>query len=306
MEELKCPICGEPTCVYMGNARKDRLCRKHAKEFKDGLIEQCPDCGKWHKTGESCECEEEKPIDFCIICGKDSNGKPLCRNCYYEMLENYDELDHLKTYDGAKEYYYNLKNSIYWIKKMEYAQTACKRLYAIAKIMDEICYTEATKRAINDIVYLLNKKKEYLSKNAENKEKQEEKVEHDDLTINEEISDYRRTYPATIHCNDGHYVRSPNERIIDDTLYKERIFHEYERRYKGVDGITYYPDFYLTDYNVFIEFFGVEENKAKNEKKKNIYLQDKSHNWEFIEYNRRGNLDEVIIDIIEKYKKRGN
>lgn len=29
-EELKCPICGKPTRVYMGNARKDRLCAKHA------------------------------------------------------------------------------------------------------------------------------------------------------------------------------------------------------------------------------------------------------------------------------------
>lgn len=186
---------------------------------------------------------------------------------------------------------------------MEYAQTACKKLYAIAKVMDEIYYTEATKRAIDDIIYLLTKKREFLNRSSE---KKPEKVEHDDLSINEEVADYRRTYPATIHCDDGHYVRSPNERIIDDTLYKERVFHEYERRYKGIDGITYYPDFYLTDYNLFIEFFGVEENKAKNERKKNIYLQDKSHNWEFIEYHNRGNVDEIVIDIIEKYKKKGH
>ena len=28
-ENLVCPICGEPTNVYMGNVRRDRLCRKH-------------------------------------------------------------------------------------------------------------------------------------------------------------------------------------------------------------------------------------------------------------------------------------
>ena len=38
-EELKCPICGEPTRVYMGNARKDKLCAKHADELKAGKIE---------------------------------------------------------------------------------------------------------------------------------------------------------------------------------------------------------------------------------------------------------------------------
>ena len=37
-EELKCPICGQPTRVYMGNARKDRLCAKHAHELKAGRI----------------------------------------------------------------------------------------------------------------------------------------------------------------------------------------------------------------------------------------------------------------------------
>lgn len=35
---LVCPICGAPTRVYMGNARKDRLCGKHADELKAGKI----------------------------------------------------------------------------------------------------------------------------------------------------------------------------------------------------------------------------------------------------------------------------
>lgn len=39
MDKLTCPICGEPTRVYMGNARKDRLCGKHADELKAGKIE---------------------------------------------------------------------------------------------------------------------------------------------------------------------------------------------------------------------------------------------------------------------------
>lgn len=312
MEELKCPICGKETANIYGKYNRFGLCKEHSKQQKDGLIEQCPDCGKWKKAGEECECKKKintkkSAEQNCIICGKPSNGKPICRNCYYEMLENYDELDYLQSFEGAKEYYYNLKNSIFWIKKMEYAQTACKKLYAIAKIMDEIYYTDAIQKAIDDIKYLLTKKQEYLNKSKIEKEeppKEKELIEHDDLNINEEIADYRRTYPATIHCNDGHYVRSQNERIIDDTLYRERVFHEYEKRYKAIDGNTYYPDFYLPDYRLFIEFFGVEENKNKNENKRKIFIQDKDYNWEFIEYKKRGILDEEIIDIIDKYKKK--
>ena len=45
-EELKCPICGEPTNIYMGKARKDGLCRKHGMQANKGEIVQCNDCGK--------------------------------------------------------------------------------------------------------------------------------------------------------------------------------------------------------------------------------------------------------------------
>ena len=38
-QELKCPICGQPTRIYMGNARKDLLCAKHAEALKAGKIE---------------------------------------------------------------------------------------------------------------------------------------------------------------------------------------------------------------------------------------------------------------------------
>lgn len=88
--ELKCPICGEPTLVYYGNPRKDRLCAKHGKMAKDGVIVQCPDCGKWHNADEECECK--KPVAktanadelTCIICGQPSNGKHFCLSCYHK------------------------------------------------------------------------------------------------------------------------------------------------------------------------------------------------------------------------------
>ena len=108
-------------------------------------------------------------------------------------------------------------------------------------------------------------------------------------------------YPATIRCKDGHYVRSNNEKTIDDRLYEKRIFHEYERRYKAKDGQSYYPDFYLPDANLFIEYFGVSENKDKNEHKTKIYTQDKKYKFEFITQEQSGILDDVVDDIIEKY-----
>lgn len=84
-----CPICGEPTNCYMGNYRKDGLCKKHSKELKEGIIELCPDCNTWHKTSEPCKCKkietkEQQNELTCIICGHPSKGKHFCLDCYHK------------------------------------------------------------------------------------------------------------------------------------------------------------------------------------------------------------------------------
>lgn len=59
-------------------------------------------------------------------------------------------------------------------------------------------------------------------------------------------------------------VKSYEEVIIANFLYRNRIRYEYEPKYKGdITGsgfISYLPDFYLVDYGIYIEHFGVDEN----------------------------------------------
>ncbi len=80
----------------------------------------------------------------------------------------------------------------------------------------------------------------------------------------------------------GMYVRSQQEKIIYDELYSRGIKFEYEKTefYKDDKGETkeLHPDFYLTDYNLYIEHWGYENTKDKKyiaEKayKENIYKQ---------------------------------
>ncbi len=93
--DLKCPICGEPTRVYMGNARKDRLCGKHADMLKAGEITKCPDCGEWYMTNETCKCKLQEKytelptegFDKCVICGTPTKGYAFCRKCWKEHSE---------------------------------------------------------------------------------------------------------------------------------------------------------------------------------------------------------------------------
>ena len=174
MEDLKCPICGEPTNVYMGNARKDRLCRKHAKELKDGLIEQCTDCGNWQKTGEICECKKKKATASdelsCIICGEPSNGKHFCFNCWNKYKD----------------------------KSIDIRITNCSS----TEILDQ----------------------------------------YGNLIIT---------------CDDGRKVRSRAEALISNFFYNNKIRSVYEKTvYYDEEGKskTLHPDFYLPDYNLYIEY----------------------------------------------------
>ena len=94
MTEVKqiCPICGQPTRVYMGKARKDLLCGKHADELKAGKIE-VNDKGLFIDkiTGkvlnkdykEPKEEKKQEGIVRCIACGKETKpGFLFCPSCY--------------------------------------------------------------------------------------------------------------------------------------------------------------------------------------------------------------------------------
>ena len=143
--DLKCPICGQPTRVYMGNARKDKLCAKHADELKagrlvvneEGLFVE-PKTGKIlnavydktirnvdkkteYKTIEpSKELKEESSDDSvivkCIACGKATkNGNLFCGSCYYkfrdkQLLVKITKCKELEIMDESYEGVYKCKD----------------------------------------------------------------------------------------------------------------------------------------------------------------------------------------------------
>ena len=110
-EKLVCPICGEPTHVYYGNARKDRLCIKHGKLLKNGeifidshgrfreaftknvLTQAVPkitetETPKSESIAEPA-AEETKIVIIneenksrCITCGRKTDGLLFCASCY--------------------------------------------------------------------------------------------------------------------------------------------------------------------------------------------------------------------------------
>ncbi|MBE7101294.1 MAG: hypothetical protein E7364_06760 [Clostridiales bacterium] len=200
MSEKTCPICGEPTNVYMGKTRKDGLCRKHAMQANKGEIIQCFLCNEWHNADEACKCSTKKNskkqnfelIDestmedlTCIVCGNISNGKHFCYDCY--------------------------------------------------------------KKFANKILYLkVSKCKDFEKLEAE--------------------------YESDFVCDDGHLVKSPYEKIIDNWLYQEGIQHAYEKKIDIDKDKDLTPDFYIPEYNgkknIYVEFWGYDESNKKYQQRK--------------------------------------
>ena len=80
----------------------------------------------------------------------------------------------------------------------------------------------------------------------------------------------------------GEKVKSNEERLIANFLFQNQINYEYEAKYKfettTKEFKQYKPDFYLTDYDIYIEHFGVNrENNPPNYVDKIKYLE--GMNW---------------------------
>ena len=80
----------------------------------------------------------------------------------------------------------------------------------------------------------------------------------------------------------GERVRSVEELVIANFLFLNGIEYEYEKRYPHhIEGIIYNPDFYLIDYDIYLEHFGVDENNQAN--------------WLSTSYDRQKYVDEMQI-----------
>ena len=83
-----------------------------------------------------------------------------------------------------------------------------------------------------------------------------------DFSNETEYQEYLNTNkPTTLK---GEIVKSYGELEIANFLFSNNIKYEYEKEYKydtiNDDYQQYYPDFYLPEYDIYIEYFGIDEN----------------------------------------------
>lgn len=275
-DKLVCPICGEVTSSYMGNYRKDRLCKKHAADLRNGLLEKCENCNEWHYIDEPCKCDKhiftELPTSGfykCVACGAETTGYAFCRKCFkkyseeemLDMLSN-DDIELVENDDDEEE---------------------------------DVTETEIAKENVvngdeqnNVIVIDFNNKSKCITCGKQtdgllfctgcyHKYKNKELLFRITNCTSIELLD--GDYEGKYTCKDGHIVKSKSERDIDNYLFEHGISHAYERElpYGATDKEVLHPDFYLPNYlgdgkHVYIEHWGYNENNIQYTKTKKFKM----------------------------------
>lgn len=110
-------------------------------------------------------------------------------------------------------------------------------------------------------------------------------------------NNFRDKYPATIRTRDGHMVRSRAEVIIDNALYEYKLAHAYERKLPIEEDL--YSDFYIPSENVYIEFWGMENDPKYLERKKVKIEIYKKYDFKLIELT-----DEDILNLDDHLPKK--
>jgi DNA helicase IV len=125
-----------------------------------------------------------------------------------------------------------------------------------------------------------------------------------------------RVARAELDTIQGEKVKSVEELTIANFLYLNGIEYEYEKIYPFGKPV-YRPDFYLKDYNIYLEHFGVDENnKAKwltpfNEQKyvEEMALKREAHkmnNTKLLETYSYYNRDHILLDKLREILENEN
>ncbi len=112
------------------------------------------------------------------------------------------------------------------------------------------------------------------------------------------FSEHQKMHGAEHKTMKGEVVKSGGERMIADYLFKEKIRYEYEKPAKGKSNRTISrPDFYLPDYDVYIEYWGMVDTADGKDRKEYV----KGMEWKTAKYRKNGiRFISIYPDEIEK------
>ena len=243
--------------------------------------------------------------DNCLFCRKLVHKRSMCEEHYKEYTQQ--KIIQVKTNRREvdfKQYYHNLRHSVYKFIEFPTIVSLCIKMIALADIFFEHYHNGA----LVDVV-LTDVNKIVRHKVKQIKENRHIMMERYTTLFND--IDFRSKWNANIRTEDGHYVRSRAEQLIDNFLYHHNIVHAYEKLIilERENEATLLCDFYIPETNTYIEYYGKYDAEyiARKNAKDLIYREN---NIDYIALGKKhlDNLDDTLLkEIITRrsHNKKG-
>ena len=101
---------------------------------------------------------------------------------------------------------------------------------------------------------------------------------------------------------DGTAVQSKGERRIADFLASRRIAYVYDERYRVAGDVTIRPDFYLPEFDVYIEYWGMDTPEyVENMKKKLFLYQRAGKKLISVSFRDFANIEAILEEKLARY-----
>jgi hypothetical protein len=109
-------------------------------------------------------------------------------------------------------------------------------------------------------------------------------------------------FNKTISTMDGKLVQSDGERVIANYLTKHHIAYRYDERMQIIDGYAIRPDFYLPEFDLYIEYWGMDtaDYKIGMLKKQKIY-QQQGKKLISLHFRDKPRLAEILAEKLSRY-----
>ena len=109
----------------------------------------------------------------------------------------------------------------------------------------------------------------------------------------------------TIRTKDGTLVQSDGERKIGEWLSQNNMTYRYDERFRIIEGMAIRPDFYLPEFDVYIEYWGMDtaDYKIGMLKKQKLYQQE-GKKLISLYPNDKNDLDQTLKPKLESYIKK--
>jgi hypothetical protein len=107
----------------------------------------------------------------------------------------------------------------------------------------------------------------------------------------------------TIRAKDGTLVQSDGERLICEALTEAGIRYRYDERFRILDGLAIRPDFYLPEFDVYVEYWGMDtaDYKIGMLKKQKLY-QQQGKKLISLYPEDKPRLKQTLLDKLQKLK----